>query len=362
MHALDLILRTAAGLQLAWLAGLILGIRRADHVPMLGAAFCAAVVAFVVTSVPGFSPPALLLVPLTALCVIKAVLFWLFATGLFSDAFRVRRRHLALLGVTAAVGVWQQCIYVARAHAGLAGPAETLGSLAFEASILVFVLWAVARALRGLPTDLVEPRRRLRMLFVLGTAGYLVAVVAIQVSNLAGGTSTAAPLVRANLALIFGLAALATRSLVRVRQRTFIDAAPRLTSTEARTLSSAEAAVLQGLRRAMEGDKVYRREGLTVASLAAQLRTREHVLRRVINRGLGFRNFNDFLHTHRIQEATERLRATGPDAPAVLTVALEVGYASIGPFNRAFKERLGMTPTDFRRTAGGEDAGRIRNR
>jgi hypothetical protein len=33
----------------------------------------------------------------------------------------------------------------------------------------------------------------------------------------------------------------------------------------------------------------------------------------------------------------------------VLTIALEAGFHSIGPFNRAFKALMGMTPTEFRR-------------
>jgi hypothetical protein len=37
---------------------------------------------------------------------------------------------------------------------------------------------------------------------------------------------------------------------------------------------------------------------VTITALAEVLGTQEHVLRRVINRG-PFRNFNDFLHTHR---------------------------------------------------------------
>ena len=36
-------------------------------------------------------------------------------------------------------------------------------------------------------------------------------------------------------------------------------------------------------------------------------------------------------------------------ANTVLTIALEAGYGSIGPFNRAFKERFGLTPTEYRR-------------
>jgi AraC-like DNA-binding protein len=32
----------------------------------------------------------------------------------------------------------------------------------------------------------------------------------------------------------------------------------------------------------------------------------------------------------------------------VLTIALDLGYASLGPFNRAFKEMTGITPTAYR--------------
>ena len=35
----------------------------------------------------------------------------------------------------------------------------------------------------------------------------------------------------------------------------------------------------------------------------------------------------------------------------ILTIALEAGYGSIGPFNRAFKQRMGMTPTEYRAAA-----------
>jgi AraC-like DNA-binding protein len=35
----------------------------------------------------------------------------------------------------------------------------------------------------------------------------------------------------------------------------------------------------------------------------------------------------------------------------VLTLALEAGYGSIGPFNRAFRDAYGVTPTEFRRQA-----------
>jgi AraC-like DNA-binding protein len=41
----------------------------------------------------------------------------------------------------------------------------------------------------------------------------------------------------------------------------------------------------------------------------------------------------------------------------VLSIALGCGYGSIGPFNRAFRDRLGMTPTEFRATRRLQPAG-----
>ena len=92
----------------------------------------------------------------------------------------------------------------------------------------------------------------------------------------------------------------------------------------------------------------YRREGLTLAMLAETVGLGEAALRSLINQELGYRNFNDFLHHYRLQEAAARL--TSQDLP-ILSIALECGYGSIGPFNRAFRQRFGMTPTEYRAAA-----------
>ena len=51
----------------------------------------------------------------------------------------------------------------------------------------------------------------------------------------------------------------------------------------------------------------------------------------------------------RLLSAAERLGDPQLRRIPVVTIALEVGYGSVGPFNRAFKERFGMTPTEYRR-------------
>jgi AraC-like DNA-binding protein len=350
----DMILRTAAVLALLALAGLVLKSRRADHTPALGASAALAVAAFVVTSSRGAEEwlgPAI--VPLTALCVAKAALFWLFSRGLFSDGFRVGARDLIVIAATVAWGLWQQLVFVPRSHEASASPFEQLASAGFESWVLVLALLALREAWRGIAVDLIERRRRLRLLVVAGISGFLLAAVIVQTYNLVQATSTPPILVTANLALITTAALAALWHLVQLRTESWLE--PEPSAPRAGTLGIPECRVLEDLQREMTERHAYREEGLTIGKLAARLRTREQLLRRVINQGLGYRNFNDFLHAWRIRAACERRRRAQDARLPVLSIALEVGYGSIGPFNRAFKARIGMTPTQFRQPAATPD-------
>ena len=107
----------------------------------------------------------------------------------------------------------------------------------------------------------------------------------------------------------------------------------------------------------MAEEKVYRREGFGVAALVAALDVPEYRLRRLINQRLGHRNFSSFVNGYRLAEATAALADPGQADVPILTIALDAGFQSIGPFNRAFKAHTGMTPTAYRRQA---DSGKDR--
>jgi len=113
-------------------------------------------------------------------------------------------------------------------------------------------------------------------------------------------------------------------------------------------LSPAEIALLSRLETSMENN-IWREEGLTIKRLAEHLDTTEHRLRKVINQGLGYRNFAAFVNEHRIGAACEVLSDPVKADIPVITIAYEVGYASLGPFNRAFKQIVGESPTEYRR-------------
>ncbi|WP_299042856.1 helix-turn-helix domain-containing protein [uncultured Tateyamaria sp.] len=96
---------------------------------------------------------------------------------------------------------------------------------------------------------------------------------------------------------------------------------------------------------------IWREEGLTIGALAARLAVPEHRLRRAINRGLGHRNFSSFINRARIDAACDMLRDPAHMHTTMLEIAYEVGFASMGPFNRAFRAEMECSPTEFRRDA-----------
>ena len=99
----------------------------------------------------------------------------------------------------------------------------------------------------------------------------------------------------------------------------------------------------------MTAERAYRQDGLTIGALAQRLTLPEYRLRRLINQGLGHRNFNSFLNHYRIEEAKAALADPEQAAVPVLTIAMDTGFSSLGPFNRAFKAETGQTPSEYRR-------------
>jgi AraC-like DNA-binding protein len=57
------------------------------------------------------------------------------------------------------------------------------------------------------------------------------------------------------------------------------------------------------------------------------------------------------MHEYRIAEACRDLADPTKNALPILTIALTVGYNSINPFNRAFRDAKAMTPSAYRARA-----------
>jgi AraC-like DNA-binding protein len=301
--------------------------------------------AFVVDSAPGFYQLDLRWkIPIHVLSSSTPAVFWIAAAALFDDGFRARWYHgLAWLWLAALA--WREMF---------GWPANIV--TAYEVSALLCVLFGIWHALAGRATDLVERRRQFRLEFAVCTAAYIVLIIGSQ--WLWPGTLDKAPF---SLINAFGLIVL-TFAFSMLGPSRFAAENPAPSAPQAGPVRTAnghlpaappatgqEAALLAALRKLMEHGKAYRADGLSIASLSQTLNVQEYRLRRLINGQLGHRNFSAFVNGYRLTEAAAALADPGQAEVPVLTIALDAGFGSIGPFNRAFKAHTGLTPTEYRR-------------
>lgn len=288
--------------------------------------------------------------PLRVVAMGNPVVFCLFAAALFDDDFKPSWWHV--LAWLAVVATGAACFWIGTPPARIAFSTIGLACNAVGA-------WY---ALAGRSLDLVEERRRLRAVLVVVIAFYATAIITSEMlfPRGSGGPALAAAISAGVLAIVmvFALVLLAVNregSLIPFGQSEPqpLAAARRKPAVAAsfaeRSEGGEDARLLAALRALMDHDKVYREEGLSIGGLAARLDMTEHALRRLINQRLGHRNFNAFLNGYRLDEVVAALADPAQEAVPILTIALDAGFQSIGPFNRAFKSKTGMTPSEFRR-------------
>ncbi|MEI9987800.1 MAG: helix-turn-helix domain-containing protein, partial [Aliidongia sp.] len=204
----------------------------------------------------------------------------------------------------------------------------------------------------GRSEDLVEGRRRLRTVFILAVGLSVLADVTIDLVMAGGPAPPAVDLARLVLllAVTFTFAWRCSACCRTGRCCRSCRCKRILPVTETvRAVELPDTATLAALDDLMEKQRCYREEGLTIAALAARLDLPEYRLRRLINQGLQYRNFSEFLNRYRLADVTAALSDPTQDEVPILTIALDAGFGSIGPFNRAFKAHTGRTPTEFRR-------------
>jgi AraC-like DNA-binding protein len=288
--------------------------------------------------------------PLYTACSAAAGLFWLFVRAWFDDAFRPRVWHWLAIAALAAIHLWRGADM--RLHAGQVPAEDLAGALNALPYLLdlVFIVAALVRAKAGKADDLEEARRRFRDLMVTAIGGYMVLVTGLSIYLF---YRQPAPLVDFLIAagtvfLIFGFLLMTAKM-----QNRLFAGLPR--AEPAPEPDVAEERLHAALLRCME-EKGYRAPGLTITALAERLGAPEYRLRRLINGRLGHRNFNDFVNGYRLAEARRRLADAADVRTPVLTIALDAGFQSIGPFNRAFKDDTGMTPVEYRRAKTGQSA------
>lgn len=116
-------------------------------------------------------------------------------------------------------------------------------------------------------------------------------------------------------------------------------------SSDPQAIDSKDYALKDRLLEFMEKEKPYREAGLSIGELAKLMGVQERRLRSVINRVLKYSNFSHFLNSYRVREAQEALVKTDD---SIYNIGMDAGYTSPSCFHKAFKDKHGTTPKEYR--------------
>lgn len=277
-------------------------------------------------------------IPLKAYAVTAPAFFWLFVLAILDDCFKWRA-PMAVAPLTLAI-LMLIC---------LPFPAFEPVSRALHLVItLAMIAHLMIRVRAALATDLVASRlqfSRTLAVMVPIIAAAIVVIIVLETMRIELDATVRAGIAFMILAVCMTLAL----TLSRLRQ-SLVARVPDRGLEPATGVSAADRIDLGRLRDLME-DGAYLTDGLTIGGLASRLGLPEHRLRKLINQGLGHRNFAAFLNDYRIAEAKRRLSDPTHVHTQITQIAYELGYGSLAPFNRAFRERVGTSPSAFREQA-----------
>ena len=232
---------------------------------------------------------------------------------------------------------------------GLSGGSALLAT-SMDFLQLVFVGFAIYWTLKGWRSDLVEDRRIFRW-FIIGVQGGLIfLVVFLENFLIPGGSSSNATL---QTIIVSTIAILTLGMLLAAMRFDFVSLSQAIRKVtepaEESEFEGSQTFDVDSFNRAFKDGELYREAGLTISMLAKKLNVPEYRLRAFIHKQLGFRNFNAMLHEYRIEDASQALSDRENQNLPVLTIALSVGYQSITPFNNAFRQIKGVTPSEYRK-------------
>lgn len=274
-------------------------------------------------------------VPIKLLGVMSPAFFWLFIQSLQDDNFELKWWMAippAIIATTYLI-----CIPLPDLK-----PASKIVQVSMVAILMAHSIYVVRCCISD---DLVAARRRFSRTMALLVPLMAAAIMGIEILEALETQHPAARIVVAVLAL--AVAVTLTTSVSSIRKTLLPVPQQNRTTISDEVLSAADRIDLGRLRDLME-EGAYLNAGLSIGELAGQMNVPEHRLRKLINSGLGYRNFAAFLNDHRIDEAKRRLGRPTFAREQITGLAFDLGYASLAPFNRAFRERTGKSPTEYR--------------
>lgn len=268
------------------------------------------------------------------------VLIWLFGLSLFRHDFHIDWRYFAP-GLLYCLPIF----WVRLAQFGVLDEISVVAVMLANFFTILLITHLVYSVIAGRKDDLSESRRTARLHFVL-----LISFMAIVISlsemiiiNVSDSTSIIGTI---KAAAMFPAILWTCLWLLRFDSRAFeFDAKDQ----EFSNWSLNEKTLHNRLEKELTVNRIYLESGITISELADRVAISETKLRAFINTRLGYDNFSAYINKYRIESVKRQFDNPEYSDRSILTIALDNGFASLSPFNRAFSKLEGITPTEYRK-------------
>ena len=292
--------------------------------------------------------------------------YWLLSRSLFRDKSSIQLHHLLFAAAISLLIVIKQGYLFASSTALLPALNEELTqhilselTVLLSSSVLVLSFWEGCRGFKQAS----KTGKTQRVIF-LTTFG-----LAVSMSKVSQGVLANNPQVHEWVIVFITLFVLFnTHVLMRWRfkeskmasseylsssvEPITVDNSPMVSTEE--SISASESELAHQVKELLVGKSLFLQPNLKVADIARQLDVSEYRISRALRSEQGARNFNQYINELRIKHAQDLLVDPDKQKWPVLVVGLESGFASVGPFTRAFKSMTSFTPNQYRQRMLGE--------
>ena len=271
---------------------------------------------------------------------------WLFSRALFRSGNPIQPWTLLAVGAVIAIeSYW--ALAGSSAAGGFYGEFNRVAANAASLICIAALVLVIVEAFSGYGPEMNASERRFRHIFV-GVFGAMVFVAMAWTWN-ADGSSLAARWEEAILTACATVGLIGSRLAIAFRNRhTLSGAAKKRRKNSAAAMDPADKALSRRIQHAVADTALLTTPNLKVANFAEAVGEQDYKVTQCITGALQYRNFNHFLNVHRVEYAKRILADPEKGKQPILSIAFECGFNSIGPFNRAFKQNVGMTPREFR--------------
>lgn len=276
--------------------------------------------------------------------------YWLLSRSLFRQKNVIERHHLALaFAISLLIFINQGYLFASSSHI-IASSSDSVFrhvlseiTVLLSSCVLVLSFW---EGCRGFKTATKQDKAQ-RILF-LSTFGLAVSISKLTSFTLADNADAKEWVLTAIILIVVinTQLLLAWRSHPKKQsaQQDAIDNKNELPQS----VSDTDTALAREITALINEGSLYLQANLKVADIARSLDVPEYRVSRALKAHITDKNFNRYINSLRIEHAKHLLADPKHQSWSVLVISLESGFASIGPFTRAFKAETGQTPNQFR--------------